>query len=38
MDPEPMIRIYPQRIVGWGLDDDDGIGRRNARDVAPAGA
>lgn len=25
----PVIRIYPERVVGWGLDD----GGRNARDV-----
>jgi pyridoxamine 5'-phosphate oxidase family protein len=30
--PNPVIRIYPERIVGWGLDP----GRRNARDVDPA--
>ncbi len=29
-DPQPLIRIYPERIIGWGLDDTD---RRNARDV-----
>lgn len=30
-DPSPRIRIHPERIVGWGLDD---TGRgRNARDV-----
>jgi pyridoxamine 5'-phosphate oxidase family protein len=27
-DPEPLIRIHPERIIAWGLD-----GRRNARDV-----
>lgn len=27
----PHIRIHPQRIVGWGLDDTGGA--RNARDV-----
>jgi pyridoxamine 5'-phosphate oxidase family protein len=31
--PEPMIRIYPERIVAWGLDDTETM--RNARDVAP---
>ena len=32
--PRPCIRIHPNRIIGWGLDD---AGRgRNARDV-PAG-
>ena len=29
-DPEPRIRIHPQRIVGWGLDDPTS---RNARTV-----
>jgi pyridoxamine 5'-phosphate oxidase family protein len=29
-EPTPMIRIYPTRIVAWGLDGDRG---RNARDV-----
>jgi len=28
--PQPRIRIHPQRIVGWGLDDPN---RRNARNV-----
>lgn len=32
-DPEPHIRIYPERIVGWGLDDTRR--RRNARTVVP---
>lgn len=32
--PEPVIRIHPERIVGWGLDDDE-MGSRNARDVTP---
>ncbi|MGH2776850.1 MAG: hypothetical protein ACRDJT_15675 [Actinomycetota bacterium] len=26
---KPVIRIYPERVVGWGLDE----GGRNARDV-----
>jgi pyridoxamine 5'-phosphate oxidase family protein len=31
-DPRPHIRIHPQRIIGWGLDD---TGRSpNARDVS----
>lgn len=29
-EPEPLIRIHPQRIVGWGLDDPQ---TRNARSV-----
>lgn len=29
-DPQPLIRIYPERIIGWGLGDTD---RRNARNV-----
>jgi hypothetical protein len=31
-DPEPRIRIRPERIVGWGLDDD-GRDARDARDA-----
>ncbi len=31
-DPEPVIRIHPERIVAWGLDDTK-IGSQNARDV-----
>jgi pyridoxamine 5'-phosphate oxidase family protein len=31
-DPEPAIRIYPERIIGWGLDDPR-VGRRHARDI-----
>jgi pyridoxamine 5'-phosphate oxidase family protein len=31
-DPRPCIRVYPERIVGWGLDDTE-HGARNARDV-----
>ncbi len=30
---EPSIRIYPERIVAWGLDETDAM--RNARDVGP---
>jgi pyridoxamine 5'-phosphate oxidase family protein len=30
-DGEPSIRIYPERIVAWGLDDTKG--RRHARTV-----
>ena len=33
--PSRPSRIYPERIVGWGLDDA-GVGRRHARDVGPA--
>jgi pyridoxamine 5'-phosphate oxidase family protein len=29
-EPHPHIRIYPERIVSWGLEGD---GTRNARDV-----
>lgn len=37
-DPKPAIRIHPQRIVGWGLQDlGAGPGRRDARNVDPAG-
>jgi pyridoxamine 5'-phosphate oxidase family protein len=31
-DPEPRIRIHPERVVGWGLDDP---GSRNARTIPP---
>lgn len=31
-EPKPVIRIHPERVVGWGLDDDR-LGRVNARDV-----
>ena len=30
-EPEPVIRIHPERIVAWGLDDTGTM--RNARDV-----
>jgi pyridoxamine 5'-phosphate oxidase family protein len=33
-DPQPRIRIHPERIVGWGLDDP-GVGRQHGRNVAP---
>ena len=32
-DPEPAIRIFPERIVAWGLDETAGM--RNARNVGP---
>jgi pyridoxamine 5'-phosphate oxidase family protein len=31
--PEPVIRIHPERIVAWGLDETETM--RNARDVEP---
>jgi pyridoxamine 5'-phosphate oxidase family protein len=31
-DPQPRIRIHPERIIGWGLDDPSS---RNARTVPP---
>ena len=31
LEPEPLIRIHPERIVSWGIDD-----RRLARTVRPA--
>jgi pyridoxamine 5'-phosphate oxidase family protein len=35
-DPEAAIRIHPERIISWGLEDPDaGPGRRRARDVGP---
>ena len=30
-EPQPLIRIHPERIIGWGLDDPNN--QRNARDV-----
>jgi pyridoxamine 5'-phosphate oxidase family protein len=35
-DPQPMIRIHPQRIVSWGLEKNPA--QRNARDVVPSQA
>lgn len=35
MEPRPAILIYPERVIGWGLDDD-AIGATNARDVEAA--
>jgi pyridoxamine 5'-phosphate oxidase family protein len=32
-DPEPLIRIYPRRIISWGLEP----GVREARDVPATG-
>ena len=29
--PAPVIRIHPERIISWGLDDDD-LGARSAHD------
>ena len=34
--PEPVIRIHPERIVAWGLDETGTM--RNARDVQPRAA
>ena len=34
--PEPVIRIHPERIVAWGLDETETM--RNARDVQPQAA
>jgi pyridoxamine 5'-phosphate oxidase family protein len=31
-EPHPHIRIHPERIIGWGLEED---GRHNARNVRP---
>jgi pyridoxamine 5'-phosphate oxidase family protein len=33
-DPEPLIRLYPERIVAWGFDVTES-GERHARNVAP---
>ncbi len=32
-DPRPLIRIHPERVVSWGLEDDV-LGRREARTVS----
>jgi pyridoxamine 5'-phosphate oxidase family protein len=32
--PRPLIRIYPERIVSWGIESQ-AIGTRHARTVAP---
>lgn len=32
-EPEPRIRIHPERVVGWGLDSTE-FGTQNARNVA----
>jgi pyridoxamine 5'-phosphate oxidase family protein len=32
-EPEPFIRIHPERIVSWGLESDE-LGHRHARDIA----
>jgi pyridoxamine 5'-phosphate oxidase family protein len=29
-DPQPRIRIHPERIIGWGLDDRSHRNARNA--------
>lgn len=29
-EPEPRIRLHPERVIGWGLEDP---GTRHARDV-----
>ena len=31
-DPEPLVRIHPERIIGWGLDTTE-MGVQNARNV-----
>jgi pyridoxamine 5'-phosphate oxidase family protein len=33
-EPGPLIRIYPQRVISWGIESDQ-LGERNARDVRP---
>lgn len=34
-DPEPRIRIHPERIVGWGLDDPAAGPGQRLRPIAP---
>ena len=37
--PKPAIRIHPQRIIGWGLQDPGADpGHRHARNVDPGGS
>lgn len=31
-EPEPVVRIHPERIIGWGLDTKE-MGNHHARDV-----
>lgn len=31
-DPEPLIRVHPQRIVSWGLESEE-IGQHHARTI-----
>ena len=33
-EPEPLIRIHPDRIVSWGIESD-AIGERSSRAVRP---
>lgn len=33
--PDPLIRIHPERIVSWGLDDAP-VGNRSARSIGEA--
>jgi pyridoxamine 5'-phosphate oxidase family protein len=35
-EPRPLIRIYPQRVISWGIESDT-IGERHARTVQPGG-
>jgi pyridoxamine 5'-phosphate oxidase family protein len=35
-DPDPLIRIHPERIVSWGIESDV-MGGRDARTVASRG-
>jgi pyridoxamine 5'-phosphate oxidase family protein len=32
-DPEPVIRIHPERVISWGIESET-IGKRSARTVA----
>lgn len=32
-DPEPLIRVHPERVVSWGLESEE-IGQHHARSVA----
>jgi pyridoxamine 5'-phosphate oxidase family protein len=32
VQPQPMIRIHPERVISWGIESD-ALGKRNARTV-----
>jgi pyridoxamine 5'-phosphate oxidase family protein len=32
--PRPLIRIYPERVISWGIESES-LGERHARDARP---